>query len=122
MNDRYLKGVVRSKISHGYVEVDILGETLIFIRSKSDKNWPRSGASITTYSKNNFCPILDDLKSQAKHPRTSDVEDQSANRISQVETCRTIGSRRFRRRKLKKYERAMPSVKQQRLCTHAGNY
>ena len=33
-----LKEVVWSKISHGYVEVDSLGGTLLFTLTKSDKN------------------------------------------------------------------------------------
>ena len=40
-----LKGMVRSKISRGYVKVDGLGEALLFSRTKSDKNLPRYGAS-----------------------------------------------------------------------------
>ena len=34
----FFKGVVRSKISRGYVKVDGLGETLLFSRTKSDKS------------------------------------------------------------------------------------
>ena len=52
-----VKGVVRSKVSRGYVQVDGLGETLLFTRSKSNKNWPITGASNTTDSK----IILSDL-------------------------------------------------------------
>ena len=39
------KGVVRSKISCVYVKVDGLGETLLFTRTKSNKNWLRTGVS-----------------------------------------------------------------------------
>ena len=38
----------------GYVKVDGLGETLLFTRTKCDKNWPRYGASSTTRSKQDF--------------------------------------------------------------------
>ena len=48
------KGVVRSKISCGYVKVDGLGETLLITQTKSDKNWLRYGASNTTRSKHDF--------------------------------------------------------------------
>ena len=34
---KVFKGVVRLKISRGYIEVDTLGETLLFTRTKSDK-------------------------------------------------------------------------------------
>ena len=48
-----------SSVFRGYVEVDSLGET------KSDKSWPKSGASFTTQSKKDFRPTFVDLKSQA---------------------------------------------------------
>ena len=50
-----------SKIGH--VKVDGLGETLLFTGTKSDKSWPRYGASNTTRSKQDFCPTSADLKS-----------------------------------------------------------
>ena len=43
-----VQGLVRSKIFRGYVKVEGLEETLILTRTKSDKNWPRTGASNTT--------------------------------------------------------------------------
>ena len=61
-----VKGVVSSKISRRCVEVDGLGETLLFTRTKSDKIWPRYWASNTTCSKHDFCPTLADLKSPVK--------------------------------------------------------
>ena len=73
------KGVVRSKISRGYVEIDGLGGTLLFTRTKSDKNWPRYGASYATRSKNDFCPTLAELKSPAK--LASSNSNVSTNRI-----------------------------------------
>ena len=39
-----------------YVKLGGLGETLLFTRTKSDKNWPRYGAFNTTRSKQDFCP------------------------------------------------------------------
>ena len=62
----FLKGIVRSKISRGYIKVDSLGGKLLFTRTKSDKNWPRYGASNTTRSKQDFCPTLAELKSPTK--------------------------------------------------------
>ena len=86
----YIKGVVRSKISHGYVSVDSLGATLIFTPSNVDKNWPlKTWASKTTHSKNDFCPTLADLKSQAKLP-PSDVREQSTDQICQGVNCRRL--------------------------------
>ena len=41
-NTKFIQGVVRSKISRRYVKVDGLGETLLFTRAKSDKNWMRN--------------------------------------------------------------------------------
>ena len=38
-------------------------QKLLFTQTKSDKNWPRYGASNTTRSKQDFCPALADLKS-----------------------------------------------------------
>ena len=38
-----LKGVVRSKITRGDEE-DSLGEILLCTQTKSEKNWPRTGA------------------------------------------------------------------------------
>ena len=42
-------GVVRSKSSRGYVEVDLAGRDVAFYRTKFDTNWPRTGASNTTH-------------------------------------------------------------------------
>ena len=44
-NLKIFKGVVWSKISSGYVKVDGLGVTMLFTRSKSDNNWPRTSVS-----------------------------------------------------------------------------
>ena len=45
------------------------------------------------------------------------LRQRTINQIRQGETCRPIGSQRFCRRKLNKYEQVMPKAKQQRLCT-----
>ena len=50
-----------SSNSRKYVEVRQPLKDIAFIRSKSDKNWPRYGASNPTHSKNDFCPTLADL-------------------------------------------------------------
>ena len=45
------KGVVRSKFARGYVEVDGLGEILLFTRSKSHKK-------LTEKQRENLCKFL----------------------------------------------------------------
>ena len=70
------KWVVRSKNPRGYVRVDSLGEILLFIRSKSDKNWPRTGVSLTQKW------FLSESRWLGKPTSlASDVREQSTNRI-----------------------------------------
>ena len=61
---KILIGVVRSNVSCGYVKVQP-GRDMVFY-PKSDKNWPRTGASNTTRSKQDFWPTLAELKIQAE--------------------------------------------------------
>ena len=58
-----------------------------FNRSKSDKNMSRTGESNTTHSKNESCPTLADLKSQAKllrqwHRTTINLSNLSRRNVS----------------------------------------
>ena len=63
------------------MKVDGLGETLLFTRTKSDKNWPRYGASNTTRSKQDFCPALADLiKAQYRLRHRTINQSNSSNR------------------------------------------
>ena len=75
-----------------------------FTRSKLDKYCPRTWVWNTTHSKNDFCPTLADLKSQAKladHWRRRTINQSDSSR----KTCRPIGSHCVaRRRKLKIWE------------------
>ena len=95
------KKVVRSKIFRGYVEVDRLGETgvpLLFIWSKSDKNWQRTGASNTNHWKVIFVRLWLIWKAKQSF-LTSHRRIINESNSSSIETCRS--SRGFRRRKLK---------------------
>ena len=99
----FLEGVVRSKISRGYVEGDSLEETLLFTRSKSDKNWSRTGGYNTT---------LADLKAKRSF-LTIDVREPSTESNSSRRNVSTNRITLVSSKKAKKYERAMLSAKQQ---------
>jgi hypothetical protein len=86
---------------------------LLFTRTKSDKNWPRYGASNTTRSKQDFCPTLADLKS----PYTKYITEQSTNQIRQIAMCRPIGLRCVARRNVNERCHAPKSNG----CAHALN-
>ena len=97
--------VAQFQISSRYVKINSLGETLLYIRRKLDKNWPRTEASNTTHSKYDLCPPVADLKSQLKLPhhwrRGTINQSKSTNWIT---LCCT-----------EKIERAMLSAKHQHI-------
>ena len=84
------KGVVRSKVSHGYVKVDGLGETMLFIRTKFEKKIGRYMGRPIQLAQNIFVRLW--LTWQAQQTLAT-ITEQSTNQISQRATCRPIGSR-----------------------------